>query len=153
MARHVLLLLLASSLLINATAVGAFVYKRYYLAPRANLETVASQLELDDAGRERLVQLRRDSLAAIIDGARAVAPAAIELNNALAERPIGDPAFGAALDHLASARRGGQERLIARVVRFRDSLPPKSRERFAVMAQDPAFVLVLLGLRPDADEN
>lgn len=141
--------LLAASLLLNAMAVGGFLYARYYAAFHFKLDAVAERLDLDAAGRQRLLQFRHAAWRSILDTRQANAAVLAQLNRALADRPLGDPAFSDALDSLGKTRRARQEDLVARIVAFRDSLPPDARRRFGEMAADPGFVFELLGLRLD----
>lgn len=150
--RHVVPALLAASLALNAMAAAGFAYRRHHLGGRADLEVVARRLGLDHEGQQRLSRLRRAALASIRRGVQATRPASLALNHALAERPAGDAAFGVALDGIAAARRGSQEELVKSILEFRDGLPPRARARFVEMAEDPAFVFVLLGLQGEAGD-
>jgi hypothetical protein len=149
MRKNLLLVLLTASLLLNVMAVGGFIYVRHYAMFHLRLDAVSRRLDLDDAGRARLVQFRRDVWAVIADGRKSNQQTVLEVNQALAGKPLGDPAINTALDHLSVVRRDRQDKLVALTIGFRDSLPPTSRERFTVMAQDPGFLLELFGLRLD----
>ena len=138
--------LLGASLLLNVMAIGGFVYVRHYALFRLNINAVSRRLDLDAAGRERLVQFRRDAWDAVMDSRQDSRAVMGEINAALAGKPVGDPAIASALDHLSAVRRQRQEKLVQLVIGFRDSLPPESRERFTAMSHDPGFVLELMGL-------
>lgn len=151
MSKKLLMVLLAASLLFNVAAVAGMAYVRYVSTPRLDLEAVSTRLDLDQAGRERLLQMRREVWANLRESRRENLQAVRGINDAVADKPAGDPAFAAALDTLSAARRARQEKMLAPVIRFRDSLPPASRERFVAMSKDPQFMLELFGLRLDAE--
>jgi hypothetical protein len=147
MSRKALLVILIASLLLNVAAVGGFVYVRYYLAFHARLAPVSRRLELDAAGQARLVQFRRDAWAVIRESRPESASVLLQLNQAIATAPAGDPALEQALQRLGDTRRARQEKMVGLIIAFRDGLPPESRKQFNEMAKDPGFVLELLGLR------
>jgi uncharacterized membrane protein len=149
MRKNLLLVLLVASLLLNVMAIGGFAYVRYYGMFHLRLDAVSRRLDLDDAGRARLVQFRRDAWRMLLDTRKANQQTVLEINQAIAGKPLGDPAFGTALDHLSAARRERQDKLVALTIGFRDSLTPASRERFTNMAQNPGFLFDLMGLRLD----
>ncbi|HEY3858514.1 MAG TPA: periplasmic heavy metal sensor [Gammaproteobacteria bacterium] len=151
MSKKLLTLLLCASLLLNAAVVGGVLYVRYVAAPRVNLEAVSTRLDLDAAGRDHLLQMRRDLWSALLESRKDSQSAIMDVNDALATKSAGDPAFAASLDRLSGLRRERQERLLGVILAFRDTLSPESRERFTLMSKDPQFVMELIGLRMDAD--
>ncbi|HEY1773652.1 MAG TPA: periplasmic heavy metal sensor [Gammaproteobacteria bacterium] len=151
MSKKLLSILLGASLLLNAAVVGGVLYVRFVAAPRVNLEAVSARLDLDAAGREHLLQMRRGIWADILESRRDNQAALLDVNDAMASRPVGDPTLAAALDKLSGLRRARQEKMLALIIAFRDSLPTGSRERFTLMSKDPQFVVELMGLRMERD--
>jgi uncharacterized membrane protein len=151
MSKKLLAVLLCASLLLNAAVVGGVLYVRYVAVPRMNLEAVSTRLDLDAAGRDHLLEMRRYVWTALLESRKDNQAAIMDVNDALATKSAGDPALVASLDRLGGLRRERQERLLGVILAFRDSLPVESRERFTLMSKDPQFVMELIGLRVDAD--
>lgn len=153
MSKRSLVILLCASLLLNVGVIAALGYVRFYLLPHVGLQAVSTRLALDAAGRQHLIAFRRAMWEELRDSRHDNQAAMADINHDIATLPAGDPAFGAALDRLSSVRRARQERLLSLALAFRDSLPPDSRAQFALMSNDPQFVLELLGLHLDPNKD